>query len=179
VPTGVEQTLLLAGQIDRMLAEQPPALIAGADDGIRVIGLGLAGRRDEAHALLATMRQRSRLPTFVVWTERLAAWLDGSMEMLAVSMSPGLKIRDDPEAIFQEGWMLCSVGAHEQGLFCLELAVAKGYLAAPTLAHAAQFDALRGTARFGELFAVARKGREQALTAFRTAHGEALLGAIA
>ena len=27
-----------------------------------------------------------------------------------------LKIKDDPEAIFQEGWMLCDVGEHARGL---------------------------------------------------------------
>jgi len=178
VPTGVEQTLLLAGEIDRMLAEEPPAIIAGADDGIRVVGLGLAGRRDEARALLDTMRQRSRLPTFVVWTDRLAAFLDRRLELLGISMIPGLKIRDDPEAIFQEGWMLCDIGDYEQGLFCLELAVSKGYLAAPTLARAPQFDALRGNHRFSEALVVARTGREQALAAFRASGGEALLGAV-
>ncbi len=179
VPTGVEQTLLLAGEIDRMLAEKPPAIIAGADDGIRVVGLGLAGRRDEAMTLLETMRHRSRIPTFVLWTDRLASWLvDRRIEMLGVSMIPGLKIRDDPEAIFQEGWMLCDVGDYEQGMFCLELAVSKGYLAAPTLARSPQFDALRGKPRFGEVLAEAKAGRERALTAFRTSGGEALLGAV-
>ena len=97
--------------------------------------------------LLETMRHRSRIPTFVLWTDRLASWLvDRRIEMLGVSMIPGLKIRDDPEAIFQEGWMLCDVGDYEQGMFCLELAVSKGYLAAPTLARSPQFDALRGNA---------------------------------
>ena len=48
VPTSFEQTLLMAGDIDRLLTVEPPRVIAGADDGIRVIGLGLAGRRDEA-----------------------------------------------------------------------------------------------------------------------------------
>ena len=41
VPTSVEQTLLMTGDIDRLLAFEPPALVAGADEGIRVIGLGL------------------------------------------------------------------------------------------------------------------------------------------
>jgi serine/threonine-protein kinase len=179
VPTGVEQTFLLAGEIDRMLAEKPPAIIAGADDGIRIIGLGLAGRRDEARALLEAMRQRSRISTFVVWSERLAAWLDGSIELAGVTMSAGLKIREDPEAIFQEGWMLCGVGAHEQGLSGLELAVSKGYHVAPTLARSPQFDPLRGNPRFSEVLAAARAGRERALAAFRAAEGEALLGALA
>ena len=138
VPTGVEQTLLLAGEVDRMLAEEPPAIIAGADDGIRVVGARAGGTsRRRAMTLLETMRHRSRIPTFVLWTDRLASWLvDRRIEMLGVSMIPGLKIRDDPEAIFQEGWMLCDVGDYEQGMFCLELAVSKGYLAAPTLAQA-------------------------------------------
>jgi tetratricopeptide (TPR) repeat protein len=178
VPTGVEQTLLLAGEIDRMLAEKPPAIIAGADDGIRVVGLGLAGRRDEARTLLETMRLRSRLPTFVLWTDRLASWLDRRLELMGLSMIPGLKIRDDPEAIFQEGWMLCDIGDYEQGMFCLELAVSKGYLAAATLARSPQFDALRGDARFGEVLARAKAGRERALAAFRSSGGEALLGAV-
>jgi serine/threonine-protein kinase len=179
VPTGVEQTLLLAGEVDRMLAETPPAIIAGADDGIRVVALGLAGRRDAAMTLLETMRHRSRIPTFVLWTDRLASWLaDRRIDMLGVSMIPGLKIRDDPEAIFQEGWMLCDVGDYEQGMFCLELAVSKGYLAAPTLARSPQFDALRGKPRFGEVLAQARAARERALTAFRASGGEALLGAV-
>ena len=50
VPTSFEQTLLMTGDIDRLLAVEPPRVVAGADDGIRVIGLGLAGRRDEARA---------------------------------------------------------------------------------------------------------------------------------
>jgi hypothetical protein len=130
-------------------------------------------------ALLETMRHRSRIPTFVLWTDRLASWLvDRRIEMLGVSMIPGLKIRDDPEAIFQEGWMLCDVGDYEQGMFCLELAVSKGYLAALTLARSPQFDALRGKPRFGEVLAEAKAGRERALTAFRTSGGEALLGAV-
>jgi eukaryotic-like serine/threonine-protein kinase len=177
VPTGVEQTFMLAGETDRMLAVERPPVIAGADDGIRIVGLGLAGRLDEARSLLETMRQRSRLLTFMLWTDRLAEWIDHRrMDMLGVSTLPGLKIRDDPEAIFQEGWMLCDVGDYEQGLFCLELAVSKGYLVAPTLARSRQFDALRGNPRFQDALASAEAGRDRALEAFRAAGGEQLLG---
>ena len=38
-----------------------------------------------------------------------------------------LKIQDDPEAIFQIGWLLCDAGEHEAGLGYLERAVARGY----------------------------------------------------
>ena len=76
VPTSLEQTLLMTGDIDRLLAIEPPPVVAGADDGIRVIGLGLAGRRDEARAALAEMRQVSRIHVFQSWTDYLMAWLD-------------------------------------------------------------------------------------------------------
>src|SRR4029079_3865506 len=39
IPTSLEQTLLVAGEIDRLMALEPPPFIAGADDGIRAIGL--------------------------------------------------------------------------------------------------------------------------------------------
>jgi len=42
-----------------------------------------------------------------------------------------LKIQDDPEAIFEEGWLLRDVGEHEKGLVYLPRAVAKGYCVAP------------------------------------------------
>ena len=87
-----------------------------------------------------------------------------------------LKIMDDPEAIFQEGWLLCDVGEHERGLGHLRRAVAKGYFVAPTLAGSRQFDALRSEPAFQELLAQAEAGRQQALAAFREAGGERLLG---
>ena len=45
------------GDIDRLLAIEPPPFVAGGDEGIRVIGLGLAGRRDEARRGCSQMRQ--------------------------------------------------------------------------------------------------------------------------
>ena len=117
VPTSFEQTLLMAGEIDRLMAVEPGRLIAGADDGIRVIGLGLAGRRDEARQKLLAMGQFSRIPTFQLWIEYLMAWLDRrivDMTGRLSTISP-LKIQDDPEAIFQEGWLLCDVGEHATG----------------------------------------------------------------
>jgi eukaryotic-like serine/threonine-protein kinase len=183
VTTSVEQTLLMAGDVDAMLAMQAPKLIAGADDGIRVIALGLAGRRDEARVRLAAMRESSRIPLFVGWMDYIAAWLDGSARNVSEEIERAglgvLKIQDDPEAIFQEGWMSCDVGQHARGLADLERAVAKGYFVAPTLTRWPQFDALRGEPRFQALLASAEAGRARALQAFRDAGGERLLGAAA
>ena len=108
----------MAGDIDRLMAIAPPRVIAGADDGIRVIGLGLAGRRDEARQRLIEMRRASRIPIF----ETLDRVPDGvarsARPEMVVSLSAfgGLKIHDDPEAIFQQGWLLCDVGEYTTGL---------------------------------------------------------------
>ncbi len=179
VPTGVEQTLLMAGDIERLMATESPMVVAGADDVIRVIGLGLAGRVDEARPRLLAARQSSRIPTFQLWTEHLTAWLEGRREeMLAgISVANDLKIREDPEAIFQQGWLFCDVGEYGMGLELLQLAVAKGYFAAPTLSSRPQFDALRNDPGFQALLADAEAGRGRALAAFREAGGERLLGA--
>ncbi len=178
VPTSIEQTLLMAGDIDRLLTVQQPPVIAGADDGIRVIGLGLAGRRDEARRRLNDMRLASRIPIFELWIEYLMAWLDRRFVDMAGRLSTlsTLKIQDDPEAIFQEGWLLCDIGEHEAGLAYLQRAVAKGYFVAPTLSARPQFDALRSDPAFRALLKEAEAGRQRALTAFREAGGERLIG---
>ena len=178
VPTSLEQTLLMAGDIGRLMAIEPPAVVAGADDGIRVIGLGLAGNRDEARRRLLDMRQPSRISTFQAWIEYLQGWLDLRVDEMLTRLKETrtLKIQDDPEAIFQEGWLLCDVGEHERALPFLRRAVDKGYFAAPTLSGRRQFDALRGRADFDAIVADAEAGRRRALDAFRDAGGERLLG---
>jgi len=179
VPTSVEQTTMMTGDLERLMAIEPSLVVAGADDGIRVIGLGLAGRRDEARRALEAMRRTTRIATFNSWAEYLMAWLDKrAADMWSNNMSAldGLKIRDDPEAIFQEGWLLCDVGEHQRGLGFLRRAVEKGYFVAPTLAGSRHFDALRGDPGFEEVLAMAEGGRDRALAAFREAGGERLLG---
>ncbi len=178
VPTSIEQTLLMTGEIDRLLAIEPPRLVAGADDGIRVIGLGLAGRREEARQKLLKMREFSRIPAFESWIEYLTAWLDRRRTDMNDRMSVfrKLKIQEDPEAIFQEGWLLCDVEDHQTGLRYLQRAIDKRYWAVATLANSRQFDALRSHPEFQSLLAQANVGRARALAAYRDAGGERLLG---
>ena len=107
----------------------------------------------------------------MAWIERRPA----DMDLRPVSRSL-LTILEDPEAIFQEGWLLCDIGEHERGLADLQRAVAKGYFVAPTLKKWPQFDPVRQDARFVQLLADAEAGRERALDAFREAGGERLLG---
>ena len=90
-------------------------------------------------------------------------------------MSP-LTLHNDPEFLFRVGWLLCDVGEHEQGLLYLRRALNKAYFAAPTLSASRSFDPLRSDPRFQAILAEAAVGRQQAMTAFREAGGERLLG---
>jgi hypothetical protein len=87
-----------------------------------------------------------------------------------------LRIMDDPEAIFQEAWMLCDAGDAAHGLELLRRAVAKGYHVATTLSRSRSFDALRGDPAFQQVLVEAEAGRERSLIAFREGGGERLLG---
>lgn len=181
VSTGVEQTLLLLGEFDRLLVTAPQPTGAGADEDLRVIALGLAGRRDEARALLRQVATRPHIPVFAGWAEYLNAWLDGRVTELAdllggLGGGGALKVFDDPEAIFQQGTFLCDTGGHERGLALLERSVARGFFAASALAQRSQFDAIRHTPAFQSLLADAAAGRQRALAAFKDAGGERLLG---
>ena len=124
------------------------------------------------------MMQTSRIPAFLSWTGHLMAWLDRRpADMLTgIAALNALKIQDDPEAIFQEGWLLCDAGEHATGLDQIRQAVGKGYFPAPTLAGSRQFDAMRNDPAFQALLAQAEAGRRDALAAFGEAGGERLLG---
>jgi hypothetical protein len=143
-----------------------------------VIALGLAGRRDEARRSHDEPRAAAQLPAFQAYADALGAWLDRRpAEMLANVQALGaLRIMEDPEALFQMGWLLCDVGEHERGLAEVRRAVAKGYSVAPTLSASRAFDAVRGDPTFQELLAQAETGRQHALAAFRENGGERLLG---
>ena len=177
VPTSVQQTLLMAGDIEQLEAVEPSPFVAGADEGIRVIGLGLAGRREEARTALLRMR-RAHIPAFQSWSEFLMAWLDKRTEDMVHRMSTfdQLKIMEDPEALFQEGRFFCDVGEYQKGLGLVQRAVAKGYWVAPTLERSREFQALRRDSEFQAILAEAAAGRERAAASFREAGGERLLG---
>ncbi len=174
VASSVEETLLMSGDLERLVAMERKG-----PTPIQVVGLGLSGRRDEARVVLAELRQQVQIPLFATYTEALLGWLDrrpGLQMWSDAGAMKDLKIFDDPEAIFQEGWLLCDAGAHDRGLPLLQRAVAKGYAVAATLARSPAFDALRGETAFRELLARADADREKALTTFRESGGEKLLG---
>jgi serine/threonine protein kinase/tetratricopeptide (TPR) repeat protein len=177
VPTSLEQTLLMTCDFARLGAFERRSPASG-DGVIQVIGLGLAGRRDEARGALRRVRETTRVPAFHTWADVIQAWLDFSPERMVAGTSTlgALRIMEDPEAIFCQGWLLCDVGQHDRGLDLVRRAVAKGYAVAPTLAESRSFDAMRADPAFRDVLAQAEADRGQALAAFRDHGGTRLLG---
>ena len=181
VPTSGEQTLLFAGEIDRLVGTDRAigGLFADGDDPIRVVGLGLAGRADEALALLEQIKaQPIPVTAFKAWMGFLEAWLHRRpAEMLErISRIGSLAIHADPEAIFEQGWMLAQAGDLVTGLAFVKRGVDRGYYAAETMASSPHFDPLRSDPVFQQALTDAETGRAQALAAFREAGGDRLLG---
>jgi non-specific serine/threonine protein kinase len=179
VPTSFEQTLLLTCAFDRLLALERRPGHPNADGGMRIMGLGLAGHQDEARQALAEMRQAMQIEVLRGWTDFILAWLDRRAADMTAMLSwfSRLKIQDDPEALFLEGWLLCDAGDPREGLTQIVRAVTKGYYMAPTLLASRTFDALRGEAAFTAIVAEAEAGRARARQAFDEAGGRRLLGA--
>jgi hypothetical protein len=128
--------------------------------------------------MLAEHRKQVQIPLFEAYADALLSWLDRRPTQMWSDYAPMrvLKIFEDPEAIFQEGWLLCDAGAHDRGLPLLQRAVAKGYSVAPALARSPAFDALRGDPSFRELLARAESDRDKGLATFRDNGGAKLLG---
>jgi TolB-like protein len=176
VATSLQQTLLTAEKFEQLI-DSGPTVTGGADEGIRVMGLGLSGRHDEARELLVVARQAMPLPTFRIWSDYLQAWLERrTTDMQQLMETINVKIQMDPEAIFLEGWLLCEAGAYDAGLSFVERGVVRGYCAAPILASSRHFDPLRSNPRFRAVYEEAEAGRQRALAAFSEAGGERLLG---
>ena len=178
VPTSLEETLLLMGDVERLLQVRRARGVESGEDLNHVMALGLTGRTEEARRIVVSMRDGTELSAFRVWSSFMEAWLDRRPdEMLRHRLSLGnLKIMEDPEAIFQEGFLFCDAGNSERGLDLVRRAVAKGYFVAETLRKSRAFTDVRDDAAFQEILAAAEAGREQAARVFRERGGERLLG---
>jgi TolB-like protein len=180
VPTSLGHTLLLAGDLERLLTLERPPHGTSSHEWLhcRATGLGLAGRRAEARQWLVELRDAPRVDAFTTTADLLIAWSDRRpMDMLVAVSAPGaLTLYEDPEFFFRVGWLLCDLGEYEQGLVYLRRALTKSYFAAPTLSTSPSFDPLRREPIFQAILADADEGRRLALTTFREAGGERLLG---
>ena len=182
VPTSFEQTLLLTGDIDRLLGRRAaggrsPAATTGSASS----ALGLAGPPRRGASGAGGHAAGVAHPGLPV-VDRTTCWPGSTAAPRTCSpaSSPlgALEDQDDPEAIFQEGWLLCDVGEHEQGL---ESPAARGRQGLLRRSDAAAQP--RSSTRCAAIppsrrcWREAEAGRARALAAFREAGGERLLGA--
>jgi serine/threonine protein kinase/tetratricopeptide (TPR) repeat protein len=178
IATSLEQTLILNGEYEQLLSMTPESSVTSGANVAHVEVLVLMGRREEALKLLQSFETETGIAAFRGWMVFLRAWIERNVQEM-VSARDGmsfLKIVEDPEALFQEGWAFCEVGHPERGLDALRRALAKGYFAADALQRNPLFDGVRGDPRFQEILAAAIAGRDQALRLFRDRRGERLLG---
>lgn len=112
-----------------------------------------------------------------MWADYLGAWLDRRPAAMVFDSSVynTLTVSEDPEAVFQEGWLLCDAGDYERGLDCLQRAVGKGYFPTHALGRS-HFDPIRSTFEFQEVLSQALDGRDRALDTFRESGGDTILG---
>lgn len=178
VATSLEETLLLKGDVDRLLSVRRARGVESGEDLTHVVALGISGRMDEARRTVQRMRSGIGLSALRTWADFMEAWLDRRPEeMLRHRLSIGtLKVMEDPEAMFQEGFLFCDVGNHDRGLDLVGRAVSKGYFVAETLSTSRAFERVQGDPVFRKILHEAEAGRARALQAFRERGGERLLG---
>jgi len=177
IVTSVAGTYLMNGDLDRKVVD-PDAKLEQEEEVSRVIALGTVGRREEGLRALAAISADNAIPVFHVYTAFMKAWLERRpADMLKHRLNmTGLKVLDDPEAMFQEGYMFCGAGDPARGLEFLRRSVANGYYAPARMARSPELDEVRRLPEFQKILADAEAGRAQAMVVFRQKNGEGLLG---
>src|SRR4029453_8209958 len=168
----------MTGDLDRLLALERLPHPSRGDDIDRAMALGLAGRYAEARRILDELRAGALLPAWKGWLQAITAWVDPQPEGVlgGIQALDGKTIAEDPEGLFQVGWMLSDLGEREHGVRFLRRAVDRGFYAAPTMVASPAFDVLREDPGFLAVLADAEAARGKALAAYREAGGEELLG---
>ena len=176
--TSIHGTLMMNGQMESAMATGQFEELEPGEEVSRVIALGSLGRNEEALAQLSAIKMDNQIAVFHVYADFIKAWLEkrpADMVKIRARMA-GLKVLEDPEAMFQEGFMLCDAGDPKTGLELIARGNAKGYVAPDRLARSSVFDPVRGTPDFKRVLADAEAGRAQAFVVFRQRGGEELLG---
>jgi serine/threonine protein kinase/tetratricopeptide (TPR) repeat protein len=181
IPTSLPFTLLWMGDHDRLAEEGGKA----RELEPRLLSLAWRGRRSEARAVLDCF-EGSLGPELNGMLSSLRAYVEGRVSASSRSsrardeavqgLATTLGQADDPEALFTFGCWMAHLGEREQAMDALSRSVHGGFYAATTLAEEPAFDAFRSDPRFLELQRHAEDGRAAALSVFRDAGGERLLG---
>ena len=175
VATGLGWTLLARVEYERLAGLRGDAATA-FDPEPQILALATLGRVDEARALYERQRTRAMPEILQVVTGWVAPFLEGDVQRTGEAIERGLEAFYDPEARFMYSLVLFKVGHVERGLELLREAVDGGYNPSGALGDEPAFDSVRGRPAFQALRRTADERRAEALTAYRSAGGERLLG---
>jgi TolB-like protein len=163
-----------------MRGDYPRAIDTDLDDPpmTSVMALDLAGRKDEALAILRA-RESARLPRLLQdFLTTIRAAIEGrsddgrpAMERLLADWRSR-----DPCGGFYVARQLTRLGATERGLGLLRDSVANGFFVPSFLARDPWLDALRGAPEFERIVQHAEQRSTEARAAFLAAGGDRILG---
>jgi serine/threonine protein kinase/tetratricopeptide (TPR) repeat protein len=141
---------------------------------LRNLALVMLGRRDEAIASLEAIEPDvpHRLRHFA---SALRLLLQGEREASVAALRPLMGL-PDPEASFYFARHLAYLGYRDEALSFMSSAVEGGFYCVTAFARDPWLDPVRGTQEFGAILRRAEARHRQALIAFITAEGSAVLG---
>lgn len=173
VPTSVEYTLLLAGDIERLESIPPSPDAVGA----LAYALLFSDRHDEIPALLSKVGLE-RLP--VGYRGMVEAITSGNTEPAATiaAFRSAMEIgpKHDPEAVFLGGMVAAHLGDEGTALELIGSGVRAGFSPVQPLEQSQALRALRSLPEFASILETARQRRRIALAVFERGQGPALLG---
>jgi DNA-binding winged helix-turn-helix (wHTH) protein/tetratricopeptide (TPR) repeat protein len=173
VPTSVVQAYWMRGDVALALAES--AKLAGGS--LRGMVLALAGRDDEAIADLRDQEGRMPHPVMRQYTVALRTLLEGDRAAALAAVEPLLtNPTRDPEGYYFIARYLARLGDPARANDALASALAGGFNANRAMECDPWLDPLRGTPGFAAVKADAAAGYRVAVTAFKDAGGEDVLG---
>jgi TolB-like protein len=173
VPTSVEYTLLMAGELARL--QSMPRTVDAM--GAYIYLLLFSGHTEELRQLMTQVNLVQFPPGYRGMLEAVTS-ADSNPERTMATMLSAMAIgaEHDPEAVFLAGMAAAHLGDQEQALRLIGQSVQGGFSAVHPLERAPTLDALRNRPEFLPILETARQRRRIALAVFERGGGPALLG---
>jgi serine/threonine-protein kinase len=172
-PTSASYTLLIGGQLERLLQEPEPTV---TDVHPRLLALVALGRMEEAATVLAAADLTLFPRVFQVSIASIERIIRGAHDEAVQALERAGALFYDPEALYTLAMGLAKVGERERAVALLSRAVDGGFFVASALEDDPVFAELRPLAPFAAALERSRQGHEAACQTFRRTGGERLLG---
>jgi len=173
VPTSVEYTLLMAGNLERLQAMPTSLDVMGAHAYL----LLFSGRIPEVRQLMTQASLDQFPPGYRGMLEAVvSADTDPERTMATMLSAMAIGAEHDPEAVFLAGMAAAHLGDHARALEFIGNSVRDGFSAVHPLERAPTLQAVRARPEFATIIETARQRRNIAAAVFERGGGPALLG---